>query len=329
MTREWTSDELRLLHKQYYDKSHEYLESKLNRTWEGIRKKAERLDLKRKIRRPRKPSKRMGQFYDNDKTYVGLYKKGLSITEVAKVAQVHTKTLRKRFKKLGVPIRNLEYSSGYRKYPLDEHFFDIIDTEEKAYFLGFMFADGFVSVKHNNFLVGVEIHKRDIEILKKFKKALKSKSPLYFNHFRNSVRLRVYSKTLVRQLILKGCVPNKSLVLKFPCKSLMSKRLLHHFMRGYFDGDGSFRIHQEKQHPSRRLQVNFSIYSSEKFCIEYQNKLCSMITINKTKLYKRDGISEMVYCGKNNIKKIYNFLYEGANLFLFRKKKRFEKYLNN
>jgi len=230
-------------------------------------------------------------------------------------------------KKEGYKIRNLGYSTGYRKYPLDEHFFDTIDTEEKAYFLGFVFADGFVSLKQHNFLFGIEIHEKDIEVLKNLKRALKSKSPISTNKDRCSIRLRVYSKTLVKQLIKKGCVENKSLVLKFPHYSVIPKKLLNHFMRGYFDGDGSIRSHQEKKYPNRRPQITVSICSSEKFCKRYQNILCSMTTLNKTKLYRRSNIMEVIYCGIHNIEKIYDFLYKDANIFLKRKKQRFEKYI--
>ena len=54
----------------------------------------------------------------------------------------------------------------------DEHSFDVIDTEEKAYWLGFLYADGNVSNTKNE--VGITLQSSDIKHLYKFKTFLKS-----------------------------------------------------------------------------------------------------------------------------------------------------------
>ncbi len=103
------------------------------------------------------------------------------------------------------------YKTGYRKYNLNHDYFESIDSEAKAYFLGFIFADGCVSLSDQNFLLRIEIHKDDVEVLDGFKKHIESTSPIKNNLKRNSINIRLYSKKLIKDLLRIGCVERKSL----------------------------------------------------------------------------------------------------------------------
>lgn len=60
-------------------------------------------------------------------------------------------------------------------------------------------------------------------------------------------RIQISSKTLTADLLKLGCTPRKSLTLKFPNDGIFkSNDLIRHFIRGYFDGDGSVFISMEK-----------------------------------------------------------------------------------
>ena len=67
---------------------------------------------------------------------------------------------------------------------------------------------------------------------------------------------------MFNDLIKQGCVPNKSLILTFPNKHQVPKNLINHFIRGYFDGDGSIsygiqeRYSVRKKQNTKRLNIN-------------------------------------------------------------------------
>ncbi len=135
-----------------------------------------------------------------------------------------------------------------RKHALNERFFQTIDTEEKAYFLGFMYADGSVNpVKKTVCLSQAE---PDADMLLKLKAACSSAAPVRI--YRRShgdasenrhatAMLNLHSSSMVEDLISHGCVPNKTFKTRFPFDSVPTP-LRRHFIRGYFDGDGSIPL---------------------------------------------------------------------------------------
>lgn len=79
----------------------------------------------------------------------------------------------------------------------------------------------------------------DVEHLVKLYKALNVKLIPRLDSKLNRARLTITNKKIAKDLIKCGCIPNKSLVLKFPDERIFaSKDLIRHFIRGYFDGDG-------------------------------------------------------------------------------------------
>lgn len=130
-----------------------------------------------------------------------------------------------------------------KKHNLNESFFEKIDSEEKAYFLGLMYSDGYIfSSKHTKGL-GIQLQEPDKELLIKFNQCLKSNYPLMVvkrldeNH-QNCIRLYGYSKKIAEDLTKQGCFENKTKKLQFPSCNQVPSNLIHHFIRGYFDGDG-------------------------------------------------------------------------------------------
>lgn len=128
-----------------------------------------------------------------------------------------------------------------RNLSMDHNFFDIIDTEEKAYFLGIMASDGNVSSDRDCMEISLS-GEEDRALLERFKDALKynglikNKSVKYPNA-KPCSRLSFTSKQIKNSLIMHGITPRKSLTLEFPVG--LSRNLTRHFIRGYFDGDGS------------------------------------------------------------------------------------------
>lgn len=189
--------------------------------------------------------------------YIENYNNKPSLTKLSKKHHVGLKVLSDKLKELGYVIINHQ-----NKLKFNEYIFDSIDTEEKAYWLGFIFADGcissFDSEGKNRHTVELSLKESDKEHLDKFNKFVEHED---INHVKinkakctnngvicNRCRWSVRNKHLWEILNSYGCTPKKSLILKFPSLSIFKDySLIKHFIRGYWDGDGCLS-YQDKEH---------------------------------------------------------------------------------
>jgi hypothetical protein len=121
-----------------------------------------------------------------------------------------------------------------------------------------------------------------------------------------------------------GCVPRKSLILTFP---IINKELIHHFIRGYFDGDGTVFI-ANKQNKNKTTTVYKSIGIGICGTFGLLNILAQHAPINFPKKDKRKE-GNIWYSSTSGSKKalvFYNYLYKNATVWLDRKKNKFENY---
>ena len=133
------------------------------------------------------------------------------------------------------------HSELQRKYEINETFFDTVDTEEKAYFLGFLYADGYNNTDRNS--VALSLKEDDKEILEKLNNLLQPKKPLQYVKIKttnssNQYRLVIANNHISQKLVELGCDKAKTYSLIFPSEKQVPKYLVRHFIRGYFDGDG-------------------------------------------------------------------------------------------
>lgn len=152
---------------------------------------------------------------------------GLSQREIAVEMGMSVKTIRSYAKALGLVPR-----SDRRQPKLDVSFFDVIDTEEKAYILGFVAADGYIG--SNARVLTIRLHKKDTDILERIRSALRCENAIHYDG-KKFVTLNLSSLELVTALAKYGIVRAKSHVLPFP---EIPQNLYRHFMRGFCDGDG-------------------------------------------------------------------------------------------
>lgn len=155
---------------------------------------------------------------------IELRKSGKGVTEIGKILNIDRVAVSRNLKKLG-------YDTS--RNPLIKNIFHIIDTEEKAYWLGFLYADGYVS-KYNQIEVSLSLE--DEEHLIKLKQFINTNTNIIKDEHR--CRLLFCSKELANDLAQLGCVNNKSLILQFPTEQQVPQELIRHFLRGYVDGDG-------------------------------------------------------------------------------------------
>lgn len=158
-------------------------------------------------------------------------------------------------------VRNKKNFS--RKYQFEEEIFEKIDTEEKAYWLGFLYADGYVSEYKND--ISVSLAEKDVEHVIKLKDFIKTNAPIKIKQKKTKEKTYIsYSLTFTSQktkqdLINLGCIPRKSNILVFPNQNQVPSELLSHFIRGYFDGDGCVT------HANKGKQIAVEILGTKDF----------------------------------------------------------------
>ncbi len=223
------------------------------------------------------------------------------------------------------------------KYTYDRNFFHIIDNEEKAYWLGFMCADGYISKTiDESYEVGIELQIGDIDHLKKFNKSIKGNVEIGIRErqlgFKNRKKnykfykqcsIRLYSKQMVNDLYNNGCVYNKSDKLKL---SKISDDLFFHYLRGYFDGNGS--VLRQISGKRNCIRFNFTTASYD-FVTELRELLYNKYNITsyivKEKIRYEGGIQayRLNISGLENNYRFGKMLYDNAHIYLDRKYNRY------
>ena len=225
---------------------------------------------------------------------------------------------------------NLPYNKTYgRSIFFNEHFFHNIDTEEKAYWLGFIFADGSIIKTSKNMdkynRLSICLSKKDEHHLEKFTDAIEyPKDNIKHANCSNigeypQSYVRINSIALVDDLISLNCNPNKTFTPSFPSNKDIPSNLIRDFVRGYFDGDGCI---------SGKVKSPLFEITSELYAIQQlQGILMDSCNLSKTKLRFCRNSYTLRYGGINQIKKIFHYLYDGATVFLERKYKKFTTYV--
>lgn len=154
-----------------------------------------------------------------------------------------------------------------RVYTLDETYFDVIDTEPKAYMAGFIAADGciYVAKKENQRkqgIIRISINRKDIELLELFKVELRCNKPISLSYGRYC-SLELVSDKLVEALEKIGLSPRKTYGNTI---AHIQQHLMQAYLRGYFDGDGSITYKEEK--PLTKTSVSIVGYESNMISIQ-------------------------------------------------------------
>ncbi len=216
------------------------------------------------------------------------------------------------------------------KKSFNESFFEKIDTEAKAYWLGFLAADGSLTSNRNRITLGLA--KKDRTYVVKFKKTIQLILPIQdrtriLKTKKGEVttylsRIRFDSKKMYSDLIDKGVTPRKSLTLKPPIG--VPGDLIKHWIRGYFDGDGSVHIYIDKRGGRNSLKLRTSFIGTK----EVLNFINHQVGIDQSIRQADKSRAWMIRTsGPTDGIKLYHYLYDEATIFMKRKKVRFEEYL--
>ncbi|ASB89277.1 MULTISPECIES: helix-turn-helix domain-containing protein [Bacillus] len=204
-----------------------------------------------------------------------------------------------------------------RKYRVNDSFFETIDTEEKAYWLGFISADGCVYIKKNSGsrILEISLNIKDVNHLVKFNKCLDSNYPIIQNT--NSCRVSIVSRKIFQDLLKLGVTERKSKTLIPPTEQLIPPNLMFHYIRGYFDGDGGFTTHDKYL----TYAVNFCGTPQVcEFILSQLNKQ-NLRLINKKDV---ESFAQIRIKGNKQSLDVANKLYNNATIYLDRKFKQYQ-----
>jgi intein/homing endonuclease len=216
----------------------------------------------------------------------------------------------------------LQKSTRYKEFDVD--YFKVIDSEEKAYWLGFIYADGWVNFdeEKRRYDFGLCLASKDYDHLMKFAKAIGYKGKIGeikqnlkgYDKTYVSNRIDLHSKLFVKNLINHGCIQNKSLLLKELPK--IPSIHLTPFIRGYFDGDGSVY--------KARNQYNIEILGTKEFLTDLASY--SNLPINA---WRTHGKAFGQRYGYKLSKEFLLMIYENSTIHLQRKFERAALFIGN
>ena len=263
---------------------------------------------------------------DYEEDIIKLYQEGKTAKQISELLNFkYHQPIYNFFKKKGWERNGI---SGKRIYKVNELFFNNINTEEKAYILGFICADGHINT--DRLVITISI--KDVDILYKIRKALNSNHPIKEvirnNPYQNTknkklklVELMIGSVNLVKPLFKMGLSSNKTYTLNRNIMDFIPKHLIRDFLRGYFDGDGNVMFGKKY---SSGYKYNINICGNEDFLIHSYQKYFP----STNKLYK-DLYSKQCFVwkisSKDRVKDFMYYLYENSSIHLQRKYNEFRK----
>ena len=237
--------------------------------------------------------------------------------DLANKFNVSTDAIRRLLKKNNIKLLTTQ-DLGKNKRPRNSNYFENIDTPDKAYWLGFLYADGYNNEKDN--LIRINLQKKDEQHLQKFLNAINGQNfEIKYQNKDNKhdiSYITICDKKLSEDLSKHGCFQNKTNKITFP---QIDEKLYFHFIRGYFDGDGSLYYLTRNNHK----YFGFHLLGTSDFL----NKVREIFHKEKLALERK---GEFLYSfnlsGNKQILEIMNCLYQNADssIWLDRKKDKFE-----
>lgn len=248
-----------------------------------------------------------------------------SLKDIAKLFEVSSHTIRK-----WILESKIDYK--YKNKQLITDFFDVIDSEEKAYWLGYVWCDGNVNVrkvgKYTEYCFSVDICDKDHKHLYRLKEVIRANNKIEkLKTVENShtsdkwrYRLRVKNKEFCKVLLEKySMIPYRTDVSKII--ETLSKNLIKHFIRGVIDADGSIIMSDE----NGRLKGSVSIavsFSMGEFIMNYFYAEGLIKNKSEIRPIYIGGLLDMYrvqFGGNKQVEKILKHIYLDSNIFMNRK----------
>lgn len=258
---------------------------------------------------------------------IKLYQQGYSAAAICKEVGYTPHTILKALRESDIIIRG---KGGYCA-PWNERYFQDINTERKAYFLGYLMADGNVTIRHNSQpSISLEIHEKDKYILNILKEELQTNNSVNLScKGRTTYLLRVHSSLMAKDLAKYGVVPHKTGIEQFPIL-LLKEEFIQHFIRGFFDGDGWFSI----SHYGDYSKMTIGFAKNVIMLTDIRNYLYKNLGVTLVKVHEYNDLTKgypgygmLMFTKRQNVLDIGNFMYKDATIFLDRKYEIYKKML--
>jgi hypothetical protein len=253
---------------------------------------------------------------------VAEYGAGASIAAAARRLGVDRRSVRTALDRAGVVHRT--QAESQRRYRVDDGFFDRIETEAQAYWLGFFAADGCVLGNTVAFCLAG----KDADHLRRLAAAVHTEAPVRVAAIpsrpdRVRAQLFLCSAPMVAALANHGFGERKTLTAEWP--RTVPAELQRHFLRGVFDGDGCW-------HGRRRARLGFEVTGNAAFLLGCQDYLVETLGLGRTTLVLREAegrVGRLAYYGIHQVTRLYWHLYEGATVWLPRKREVIASYADH
>lgn len=247
------------------------------------------------------------------------YRGGYTVKEMhsKNLVPISRKTISNFLKYNNVSVK--QGSEYTKRYTVNETFFDSVDTEERAYWLGFIMGDGCISGDdgRENWTLSIGLQASDKDQLLRFKESIGATNPIseyLVAEKYPTCSIHICSTPLVQGLKKHGITSNKSLTACFPQN--LQKQLIPHFVRGLFDADGSIPYSNGKP-------MGVSLCGTPELISEIMEKL----SINSKYLYVRDDLNNFgeLRCHKRREAiRILDYIYKDATIYMNRKYTRYK-----
>lgn len=240
------------------------------------------------------------------------YKNNWTLTEIGNFYKVSSSPIKRILLENNISIRHTT-----PKYHADYDVFEVINTPEKAYWLGFIAADGCNYSREHNATITIRLNQKDKEHLEKFRDFCKSNAKIKeyttsegFSNNSKMCKIALNSKKMSQDLTDKGVVPNKSLILKPP---RIEAEFYKPYILGYFDGDGS--IYKTNQYNNYSISL-----MGTKETLDWVKEILNWETTLKKRNPNNNNNNYYIMCG--GTQKPYGILkqlYDSCEIHLDRK----------
>ena len=268
---------------------------------------------------------------------IQLIKNNVSMNKIVQETKMDKSTIRQIAFENNLTITRAKQERSMKNGYFVDNYFETIDTEEKAYFLGLIYTDGNVREHNGGYYLNLELLREDKYILEKLADELKCENKIYdrnrntqFGENITSSFTSCNSQKLFEDLAIFNIIPNKSHTTKCfnNIDEKIPRHLIRHFLRGLVDGDGTI----SKRYTT--TQNTIAVYQNEiEFCNEFDRLLKKSLNDNtlfdNIVVNKNSGVYNLRYRRIYDVQKICNHLYHGSTIYLNRKYELAKLYFEN
>lgn len=257
-------------------------------------------------------------FTHEDDQYIYEHFRNTSYAELAAKFNVTERQLRGH-------INNMGWSKRVQR---DCSYFATIDSAQKAYWLGLLYADGYLAYhpERRTYEVAIELHEKDLSTLEQFRvdvgiacKITHKEQDKSFNgcdYHTSSNVLRIYSKEMCDNLIRCGLVPHKTYESEHPAIDVYQ----HAFVRGFLDGDGCIYVS-----PTGHHQVTFT--NANELFLQYLQSLIRLNCGAEGHIYRERELKyRLVYYSLQSIMLLLDWVYQEDGAW--RMERKYQKYIS-